>query len=348
MINEQNAEHKPSNSMRSSLHGWGFFFIIGGVISNFVPEILDPTWGRLLIILGVIINLIPKRGMFILIGSVLMIVGLLNFSLIEGFGWFKIIAILQMILGYSQFKNYSKYGSTQSKTDYSKAEKKYQLALHYENQAFDYSKAIEIYNEILEEYPNTDYAKDAKINIKIIQKKIGNEHKDETGLIWCVNCNTRVLPKTGDVCPNCGSNLLNKHKSEVVKEEIIYDINDIEFKIVDSYDEIKKMSIDRVVLLISHTAWRWAGGDSFSKDFKNKITPQLCKIAKCNNIVICWSNIGPKSNLRTYLKNIEKAKRGYFIFKNESLITWKLDNNIYLKNSDEIIKDINELLQALN
>jgi hypothetical protein len=106
-------EHESGNTveeMRKDLQGWGFGLIIVGIASLIFHNFLDPVWGVIIIIIGIITLAVQSRGMYIVIGISLIIVGLLN--MLGGGGWFA-FGIVQIVIGITELIKYGKYADAQ-------------------------------------------------------------------------------------------------------------------------------------------------------------------------------------------------------------------------------------------
>jgi len=108
--------------MKKDLRLWGFLLIAFGIISIAIAWLLDPTWrgvltslgifGGLLTVVGILALLIQRRGMFIVIGISLLIVGIRN--IIDGGGWI-ILGFSQILLGIQEISKFSKYAPSKAR-----------------------------------------------------------------------------------------------------------------------------------------------------------------------------------------------------------------------------------------
>jgi hypothetical protein len=64
--------------MKRELRNWGVGLLLIGIVSMALAQVFDPIWGGLLVILGVVTLIVRKRGMFIVIGIALILVGVMN------------------------------------------------------------------------------------------------------------------------------------------------------------------------------------------------------------------------------------------------------------------------------
>lgn len=103
---EHESKELTIEDMRKDLQAWGYGFLAVGVASIIFSGFLDPIWGGLLILVGILNLTIKARGMFILIGIILLVAGLMN--LLGGGGWL-VFGIFQIYLGIMEFVKYGKY-----------------------------------------------------------------------------------------------------------------------------------------------------------------------------------------------------------------------------------------------
>ena len=96
------------SDMKIELRNWGFGLIMIGIVSNLLPDILDPLWGLVLILLGVVTLLFRRRFMFIVIGIGLFWVGIMNI-VAGGFGGWTIFGIIQIYWGIQEISKFRKY-----------------------------------------------------------------------------------------------------------------------------------------------------------------------------------------------------------------------------------------------
>jgi len=92
--------------MKKDLQGWGIGLIVIGGISIALRNFLNPVWGVLLIIVGIITLACPGRGMFIVLGLMLLFVGVMN--MLGGGGWL-VFGLLQIYWGVMELIKYGKY-----------------------------------------------------------------------------------------------------------------------------------------------------------------------------------------------------------------------------------------------
>jgi len=96
--------------MKSDLRSWGFGLAGIGIISIVFSGFLDPVWGGILIVLGVLCFLIKRRGMYIAIGTGLMLAGIMNIFSGEFGGW-TIFGVFQIGFGIYEVRKFWKYAS---------------------------------------------------------------------------------------------------------------------------------------------------------------------------------------------------------------------------------------------
>lgn len=110
-------EKEKTMSMTDDLKGWGVGLLIMGGL-HFVIPFLSPLWGMVLIPLGVLSLAIKHRGMFIVIGAGLILVGLLNIvgSLDAGGGFWTFFGCLQIYWGIKEMAKFAKYAKPEGET----------------------------------------------------------------------------------------------------------------------------------------------------------------------------------------------------------------------------------------
>lgn len=98
-------------TMEEDLRSWGIGLIVMGGL-HFVIPFLATEWGMILIPMGLMSLFIKRRGMFIVIGLSLIIVGLLNIfgSLKVGVGFWPIYGTFQIYWGIKEIAKFGKYG----------------------------------------------------------------------------------------------------------------------------------------------------------------------------------------------------------------------------------------------
>ena len=95
------------DGMRSELRGWGIGLIVIGVAQFFVP-FLDPLWAFVVVPLGALSLFFAHRGLFIAIGTALVLVGLLN--IFGGsFGFWTVVGAAQIYWGVQEIRKFGKY-----------------------------------------------------------------------------------------------------------------------------------------------------------------------------------------------------------------------------------------------
>ncbi len=97
--------------MRSELRSWGVGLIILGVVHFALSSVLDPVWGLVILALGVLNLALTHRGMFIVNGLALILVGVLNIlgTLAGGFSPWAFFGLLQIGWGLQEFAKFNKY-----------------------------------------------------------------------------------------------------------------------------------------------------------------------------------------------------------------------------------------------
>ena len=102
---------KKEITMSADLKGWGVGLTIMGVL-HFIIPFLSPVWGMVLIPLGILSLIVNHRGMFIAIGSGLILVGFLNIAagLEMGTGFWTVFGCFQIYWGIQEIRKFSKYG----------------------------------------------------------------------------------------------------------------------------------------------------------------------------------------------------------------------------------------------
>jgi hypothetical protein len=109
------------SDMKEALRKWGIALIVLGFIHLLISNVLSPVWGVLIVILGVLNLVILKREMFIVNGSSLLFVGLLN--LINGIGFegsvvWTFFGLLQIVWGAKEISKYQKFREIEKTNKY--------------------------------------------------------------------------------------------------------------------------------------------------------------------------------------------------------------------------------------
>lgn len=101
-----------NHELITDIKGWGIALIVWGIISLIASGFLDSQWGIITIIIGAMCLFNQDKKMYLLIGTSLLVVGIMNiiwllFSDVSGsnYAW-PIIGIIQIVLGITQFKKY--------------------------------------------------------------------------------------------------------------------------------------------------------------------------------------------------------------------------------------------------
>ena len=96
--------------MVREIRSWGGGLIVLGIIHCF-SKFLSTGWGALIIAMGVANLMVPKRGMFIVNGSILIIAGIFNMAVLSQYsGGFILFAILQIVWGVQEIRKFRRYG----------------------------------------------------------------------------------------------------------------------------------------------------------------------------------------------------------------------------------------------
>lgn len=111
---EEKPIKKPLLDIKKELRSWGIGLIVLGVAHLFLKA-LEPIWGVIIIVIGLFNLLLIRRGMFIVNGIALLLVGILN--LVAGAeaksGW-AAFGILQVIWGVQEIRKFKRYKSNRS------------------------------------------------------------------------------------------------------------------------------------------------------------------------------------------------------------------------------------------
>lgn len=92
-------------NLSETIAGQGIILIVLGILHFVLAGFLDPGWGAVLIVLGILNLLIRRRGMFIVNGLSLVLVGLLNTFLVSAGGW-TVFGLLQMYWGVQEIRRF--------------------------------------------------------------------------------------------------------------------------------------------------------------------------------------------------------------------------------------------------
>jgi len=108
-LEEERPSKKPLSNLKKELRSWGIGLMVLGIVHLFV-EALNPAWGIIIIVIGIINMLVIKRGMFIVNGIALLLVGVLNLAAAAetSYGW-AIFGILQIIWGIQEIRKFKRY-----------------------------------------------------------------------------------------------------------------------------------------------------------------------------------------------------------------------------------------------
>ena len=102
-------------NMKKQLRSWGIVLIILGVIHIAASNILDPVWGGGIIATGILNLIIMKRGMFIVNGCALVLVGVLNIIGNVGakqISFWILLGVMQIVWGIQEIRKFSKFKQT--------------------------------------------------------------------------------------------------------------------------------------------------------------------------------------------------------------------------------------------
>jgi len=107
--------------MRKDLLSWGIGLIAIGILHFLLAGFLDPVWGGVIITIGVLNLLIRKRGMYIVNGMALILVGIMNFSSsviasTGGISGWSIFGTFQVIWGIQEIRKFAQYAPKPSRT----------------------------------------------------------------------------------------------------------------------------------------------------------------------------------------------------------------------------------------
>lgn len=97
--------------MTKHLRTWGIVLLILGAVHIAAGRVLDPVWGTIIIIIGILNLLVRERGMFIVNGTALMFIGIMNISgswSDRSYGWI-LLGVFQFFWGMAELKNFPRY-----------------------------------------------------------------------------------------------------------------------------------------------------------------------------------------------------------------------------------------------
>jgi hypothetical protein len=97
--------------MTKHLRTWGIVLLILGAVHIAAGRVLDPIWGAIIIVIGILNLIIRERGMFIVNGTALMFVGIMNISgswADRSYGWI-LLGVFQFFWGMAELKNFPRY-----------------------------------------------------------------------------------------------------------------------------------------------------------------------------------------------------------------------------------------------
>ena len=110
----EEVQKEVSGVLTSELRGRGVVYTILGIAHFVFSKTLEPTWGVILVVIGLLNIIIPKRGLFILNGFALLVVGLANMcsGQISGSMAWRVLGIAQIIWGIAEFGRFAYYGTS--------------------------------------------------------------------------------------------------------------------------------------------------------------------------------------------------------------------------------------------
>jgi pimeloyl-ACP methyl ester carboxylesterase len=99
------------------------------------------------------------------------------------------------------------------------------------------------------------------------------------------------------------------------------------FTIVETFDQVIKLSIGSKVLFVADIAEVGEGEANGREDFEKNIFPQLVSITRCRSVLVCWGNCGTRFFRKKSLADGFKAKgllfRGVFLIKEREVIRYE-------------------------
>lgn len=104
-------------TMGRDIRDWGVGLVVMGIIHFVLAGSMDPVWGVILVVIGAVCLFVRHRGMYIVIGVALVIVGSMNFvAVYTGLGAWSILGVLQIGFGVHQIPKYWKHGAARGTT----------------------------------------------------------------------------------------------------------------------------------------------------------------------------------------------------------------------------------------
>jgi len=96
-------------TVSEDIASWGIGLIVMGIL-HFYLDFLSAEWGMVLIPIGVLCFIVRHRGMYILLGLALMLVGVLNItdSIQGGVGFWPIFGFMQVYWGFQEIAKFWK------------------------------------------------------------------------------------------------------------------------------------------------------------------------------------------------------------------------------------------------
>lgn len=169
--------------MKADLGGWGFGLIALGVISNLIPDFLSAHWGILMIIFGAIILAVRKRIMYIVLGLVLFIVGIMN--IIPGNSGWTVFGFLQLYWGFQEIQKFWKYKKIEEKGE---NEEDNNILLNIEQDKAEIEPSL----PEPEEVEKKDIVSKEKSRVEVLE-----------GVWTCPACGVRSRADS-EICDECG------------------------------------------------------------------------------------------------------------------------------------------------
>jgi len=96
-------------TVAEDIGSWGIGLIVMGIL-HFYLDFLSAEWGMVLIPIGVLCLAVRHRGMYILLGLALMLVGVLNVtdSIQGGMGFWPVFGFMQVYWGFQEIAKFWK------------------------------------------------------------------------------------------------------------------------------------------------------------------------------------------------------------------------------------------------
>jgi hypothetical protein len=99
-------------AMTKELRNWGIGLIVLGIVHIVLAQFLDAGWGMVIILIGILNLTIRHRGMFMVNGMALFLVGLMNIlgSIGGGSAWAG-FGVMQLVWGVQEINKFRKYAA---------------------------------------------------------------------------------------------------------------------------------------------------------------------------------------------------------------------------------------------